>query len=99
RIDDLDAVLAPELVGGAGAGQLDADLAWRAGIVRRDGGQVCESAPGAILDQLAGAHRRNLPGAEAAEPALHRDRRQARPEQLAPLVADGLVAGDEQEGT
>ena len=52
----------------------------------------------ARLDQLARLARRLHPRAEAAEPLLHLDRREAVAEQLPRLPAHRAVAGHEQDG-
>src|SRR5207253_4695656 len=72
--------------------EVDQDLGGLSGIVGRDRREVAESAARALLDHLSGALRRELARAEAAEPLLDGDRRQAASEERLGLAAGRLVA-------
>src|SRR5207247_4544411 len=79
--------------------ELDLDRAGLPRIVGRDGAQIAERLPCSRLDQLPGAHGRDLPSARRAEAPLDGDRGEAVSEQLASLPACGLVPSDEQHRT
>src|SRR5262245_47414037 len=76
RSDDLDARLPAECVERMRVVEDDADLAWPAGIVRRNSRRVGEGCLGARLDQLTGTERRDVPRTGRADPFLDRDRLQ-----------------------
>ena len=81
-----------------GAHELHLDLARMPGVVGSHRVEIAERALGALLDQLTGPLRRDVPGAVASEALLHRDGRQALAEKLAAFLANGMVAGDEEHG-
>src|SRR5947209_14377474 len=77
--------------------EVDEDLAGRARVVWAHRREVGQRTPRGVLDQLPGASRGELARAEAAEALLDGRRGQPVAEQLPPLPAGGLVAGDEDD--
>src|SRR6266540_3122353 len=99
RVDLLDVLPVPVLDEPRGGVELDLDLARAPRVVRLHCGEILERLLRARLDQLTGLQRRILARAELPEPLLDGDCRQSASEQLLRLAADGLVPGDEQNGT
>src|SRR5215218_2969178 len=98
RLGDLDARPVAVLLDGVGSIEVDGDRRGTPRVERRDGLQVAERPPRAVLDQLPRPRSGQLPRAEARKSFLHRDRRQPLPEQRGALAARGLVARHEQDG-
>src|SRR5579862_3372428 len=97
RAGHFDVLAVPVLLESVGRRELHLDLAWLAGVVWLDGREILQRLLRTCLDQLARAHRRQVPRAEAPEPDLHLDGGQAVAEQLATLTADRAVPGDQHD--
>ena len=86
-VDDLDRGNAAQLVDCGRDLVLDLDRARAAGVVRLHGAEILQRPLRALLDQRSRTYCRDLPRAVAAEPLLHRHRRQPRAEQLGGFLA------------
>src|SRR4051812_19587234 len=96
-VDQLDAVAVAELRDGVGPLVLDLDLARLARVVGLDGVQVAERLLGAGLDCFTRARGHEVARAEDACAALDLHRGEAVAEQVAALLARGLIAGHEHD--
>src|SRR6185503_181540 len=95
-VDDLDAVAVAELRDRVGPLVLDLDLAGLARVVGLDRVQVAERLLGAGLNSFTRARGNEVACALHARAALHLHRREPGAQQVAALLAGGLVAGHQQ---